>query len=406
MWVDTREGAGAEATVSRNGSLCCALFPPNSRLCSDAREIIQYHSAMQILHLETGRRLYGGPQQVLYLMTALAERGIDGLLVCPPNSGIDSAARSAGLNVCNLFCAGDLDLPFAYRLAQFLKTERPDIVHCHSRRGADTLGGMAASFSDIPAIVSRRVDNTEMRLLAALRYRPFNKIIAVSQAINDVLVEHGIEPARIAVIHDAVDTDKLTAPADCAVFRHRFGIPDDALVLAAAGQLIPRKGHRYLLQAVADLGTQERPVRLILFGEGYLGNQLRAQAAALKLGDIVQFAGFDDRLDEYFGCFDVFVHPALAEGLGVVTLKAQAAGVPVIGFQAGGVAEAVAHGETGLLVPPEDIPALRDAIAALLGDARRRARLGAAGRERMQSEFSIARMADAHIALYEAVLDA
>ncbi len=361
---------------------------------------------MQILHVETGRHLYGGPQQVLYLMTALAGRGVDGLLVCPPNSAIDSAARLAGLNVRNLFCAGDLDLPFAYRLAQFLKTEQPDIVHCHGRRGADTLGGMAASFSDIPAVVSRRVDNPELQLLAAMRYRPFRKIIAISNAISNVLIDNGMEPDRIAVIRDAVDTKRFAEPPDCIVFRHRFGIPDDALVLAAAGQLIPRKGHRYLLQAVAGLNRTKRLIRLIIFGEGPLGDQLRAQAAALGLGNTVQFAGFDDRLDDYFGCFDVFVHPALAEGLGVVTLKAQAAGVPVIGFEAGGVVEAVADGETGLLVLPEDAAGLGDAIATLIGDAGLRSRLGAAGRKRMQSEFSIARMADAHVALYEAVLDA
>ena len=126
---------------------------------------------MKILHVETGRHLYGGPQQVIYLVSALLERGHDCTLVCPPETGVDSAARSAGIHVRNLFCAGDLDLPFAYRLTQYIQATGPDLVHCHSRRGADILGGFAASFADVPAIVSRRVDNTEMRLMAALRYR-------------------------------------------------------------------------------------------------------------------------------------------------------------------------------------------------------------------------------------------
>jgi hypothetical protein len=132
---------------------------------------------MKILHVETGRHLYGGPQQVIYLIKALSDLGHDSTLVCPPGSGIDSAARTAGISVRNLFCAGDLDLPFAYRLAQYIAESKPDIVHCHSRRGADILGGLAASFADVPAVVSRRVDNTEMRLVAALRYRPFRKVI-------------------------------------------------------------------------------------------------------------------------------------------------------------------------------------------------------------------------------------
>lgn len=359
---------------------------------------------MKILHVETGRHLYGGPQQVIYLVSALLQRGHDCTLLCPPGSGVDSAARSAAIPVRNLFCAGDLDLPFAYRLAQFLQSDPPDLLHCHSRRGADVLGGLAASFAAVPAVVSRRVDSTEMRVMAALRYRPFRKIIAISEAIAAVLRAHDVAPERIEVIRSAVDSAQFEAPPNRHAFRTEFGVPKDALVVAAAGQLIPRKGHRYLLEAVAGL-KQRHKLRLLIFGEGYLHNQLRAQAASLGLGDIVQFAGFREDLDDYAGCFDIFAHPALSEGLGVATLKAAAAGVPVVGFAAGGVPEAVVDGVTGLLVPVEDVGALQDALARLLDDKALRRRMGEAGRERMQNDFSIATMADRHVALYEAVLN-
>jgi glycosyltransferase involved in cell wall biosynthesis len=360
---------------------------------------------MKILHVETGRHLYGGPQQVIYLVSALMQRGHDCTLLCPPDSGVDSAARSAGIAVRNLFCAGDLDLPFAYRLTQYLQSSKPDLLHCHSRRGADMLGGLAASFADVPAVVSRRVDNTEMRVLAALRYRPFRKIIAISEAIAAVLRDHDIAADRIEVIRSAVDTSQFDAPANRHAFRAEFGIPRDALILGAAGQLIPRKGHRYLLEAVAELRRRYNNFRLIVFGEGYLNNQLRAQAAALGLGDVVQFAGFREDLDDFMGCFDIFVHPALSEGLGVATLKAAAAGVPVIGFNAGGLSEAVVDGVTGILVGTEDIVALQGALLTLLESKSMRQQMGEAGRERMQNEFSIDTMADQHLALYEAVLN-
>jgi glycosyltransferase involved in cell wall biosynthesis len=360
---------------------------------------------MKILHVETGRHLYGGPQQVIYLLKALRDRGHECTLVCPPDSGIDSAARQEAIPVRNLFCAGDLDLPFAYRLSQYLNSARPDLLHCHSRRGADILGGLAASFSDVPAVVSRRVDNTELRLLAALRYRPFKKIIAISETIKNVLVERGVDDERIVVIRSAVDTGRFADSAsDCQSFRDEFLIPADAFAIAAAGQLIPRKGHRYLLEAVASLRASHPNIRLVIFGEGYLGNQLRAQAASLGLGDVVQFAGFREDLDDYVSCFDLFAHPALAEGLGVATLKAAAAGVPVVGFNAGGVIEAVANEKTGLLVPPEDVAALAAAIARLADNENLRQQFSDAGRLRMRNEFSIDTMADQHIELYESVL--
>jgi len=360
---------------------------------------------VKILHVETGRHFLGGPQQVIYLINALRERGHDNILVCPPESGIDTVARENGIWVQNLFCAGDLDLPFAYRLLQFLKEKKPDIVHCHSRRGADILGGLAASLADVPAVVSRRVDNTEMRVMAAIRYRPFQRVIAISEAIADVLRDRGVEEERLEIIRSAVDVGAFEKSPDCAAVRSGFGLSAEHFVVAAAGQLIPRKGHQFLLQAIADLHGRYPQLRLIIFGDGYLNNQLRAQAASLGLGDIVQFAGFRDDLDSYVSCFDLFAHPALAEGLGVAALKAAAASVPVVGFRAGGMREAVEHEKTGLLVEPEDSDALGAAVARIIDDPELQSQFGVAGKERMQYEFSIATMADKHITLYETVLN-
>ncbi len=360
---------------------------------------------MKILHVETGRHFLGGPQQVIYLINALRERGHDNILVCPPDSGIDTAAREHGIWTQNLFCAGDLDLPFAYRLSQYISDKQPDLVHCHSRRGADILGGLAAGFANVPAIVSRRVDNTELRLVAGLRYRPFRKIIAISEAIADVLRDRGIESGRIEVIRSAVDAEAFAESLDCRPYWRELGIEEGVFTIAAAGQLIPRKGHQYLLEAAAELKLTHPSFRLVIFGEGYLNNQLRTQASTLGLGDVVQFAGYRDDLDDFIGCFDLFVHPSSAEGLGVAALKAAAAGVAVVGCEAGGMRESVVHGETGLLVEPENAAALHEAIATLFDDDQMRARFAAAGRARMQNEFSIATMADRHEALYASVLD-
>ena len=359
---------------------------------------------MKILHVETGRHFYGGPQQVLYLATGLIDHGHDSTIVCPPGSGIDEAARLAGVPVLNLACAGDHDLPFAWRLKRCLQASQPDILHAHSRRGADVFGGIAARLAGIPAVVSRRVDNPEPRLLAAIRYRSFARIVAISDAIADELQGTGINPDRITVIRSAVDTGRFAA-CDREAFRREFAIPGDACVIAAAGQLIARKGHRYLLDAVAALGSAAQALRVIIFGEGPLETELRTQAARLGLGGVVQFAGFREDLDDFMGGIDILVHPALAEGLGVVTLKAAAAGVPVVGFAAGGLPEAVADGDTGILVEAGSAAALADALAGLIGDPALRRRMGKAGRARMQSQFSVNAMVERYIALYDAVLD-
>ncbi len=360
---------------------------------------------MKILHVEAGRHFYGGAQQLMWLLRGLQAAGIDNVLVCPPASGIDAAARAEGVRVLNANCAGDADLAFAWRLREVLARERPDLLHSHSRRGADLLGGLAARLAGVPAVVSRRVDHTEPAWLARLRYAGYARIVAISDNVAAALETSGVAAGRIEVIRSAVDVDRFAGRPDRARLARAFGIPDGALALAAAGQLIARKGHRYLLEAMSLLASRAPPVHLVVFGQGELESALRTEAERLGLVGSVQFAGFRADLDEYLGAFDLLVHPALREGLGVVMLKAAAAGVPVIAFDVAGAREAVAHGETGLLVSPRDAAALADAIAQLAGDAPLRARFGAAGRERMRREFSIRSMVDSHLRLYDAVLN-
>jgi glycosyltransferase involved in cell wall biosynthesis len=143
----------------------------------------------------------------------------------------------------------------------------------------------------------------------------------------------------------------------------------------------------------------------VVFGSGVIEDELKRLVGALGLQDIVQFAGFRSDLDDYLVNFDMLVHPALREGLGVAMLKAAAAGLPVIAFDVAGAREAVRNGDTGLLVPSEDSQALADAIARLAGDAELRSRFGTSGRQRMRTEFSIETMVDKHIQIYKAALN-
>lgn len=357
------------------------------------------------MHVETGRHFYGGAQQVVYIARGLQARGVDSVLVCPPHSGIATEARAANLQVVETACRGDLDIRFVWRLRQILAELKPDLVHCHSRRGADFLGGQAAAMLAIPAVVSRRVDNPESTVMTSLRYRRFRRVVAISEAISTVLQKAGLAAGRIEVIRSAVDTERFKRPAERERLEREFGIGKQHLALACAAQLIPRKGQRLLLEAAARLRTDHPAMRIVLFGQGPEGAALRTLAAELNLEDIAYFAGFRDDLDDFLGAFDLLVHPALAEGLGVITLKAQAAGVPVVAAAAGGLTEAVSDSETGTLVAPGDVSALTHALHVLLDDSELRARYATAAPLHMQASFSIDAMVEAHLRLYATVLD-
>lgn len=360
---------------------------------------------MKVVHVETGRRFYGGAQQVMYLLQGLTACHIDCLLICPPGSGIDAAARKAGIAVENVDCAGDLDLGFARRLRSSLRRVRPDLVHCHSRRGADVLGGYAAAMSHVPALVTRRVDSIESRAIAYMRYRPFRKVIAISENVAAALIDSGLRQERLEIIRSAVDVGQVPDSVDRGVLQREFGVADDEVAIAMVAQMIPRKGHRSLMDVIPNLRDTNPKFRVVLFGDGPLDGKLRGLAKQLNLDYTLQFAGFRDDLDGMLGAFDILVHPARKEGLGVAMLKAAAAGVPVVAFDVAGAREAVVHCRTGLLVPPRDLRMLQKALAVLIDEPDTRQAMGRAGRERMRMEFTVETMVEQHIELYEAVLD-
>lgn len=360
---------------------------------------------VKIVHVETGRHFYGGAQQVIWLIKGLAARDVENLLVCPADSAIDKVARSASIPVQNLSCFGDPDLWFAWQLRKLARRENPDVVHCHSRRGADFLGGQALLRTGIPAVLSRRVDHSESGLLARWRFWPFRKVIAISGNIAEVLIDGGLDPQRLVTIRSAIDAGSINATPDCDAFRKEFEIDDGDFVIAMIAQFIPRKGHRFLFDVLPNLRDDYPNIRVLLFGSGPQETELRALAMTMNLYGTLQFAGFREDLDDYLACIDLLVHPAVQEGLGVAMLKAAAAGVPVLAFDNAGSREAVVHGKTGVLVPSEDVATLQKAIAVLIDETEMRIEFGKAGRERMKDEFSVETMVERHIELYESVIN-
>jgi glycosyltransferase involved in cell wall biosynthesis len=356
------------------------------------------------LHVEGGRHLYGGAFQVLHLIRGLHARGHENLLACP--RGCDLAAAAAPFaQVQGLPMHGDADLLLVPRLLRLIRASAPDLVHLHSRIGADVMGGIAGRVAGVPVVHTRRVDNPEAAWLVRLKYQLHDRVIAISQEIGRVLTAGGLPADKLRVVRSAVDWQRYARPGDRAAAAQRLGIPADGLWIAVVAQLIERKGHRVLLRALPALVATHPDLRVIFFGQGPLAADLAQEARALGVADQVTLAGFRTDLDELLPCVDVLVHPALMEGLGVALLQAASAGVPIVASRAGGIPEAVRDGENGVLVTPGDAAALSAAVAALLADPQRRRILGAAGQALMAREFSIAAMVEGNLAVYRELLD-
>lgn len=354
---------------------------------------------MKIMHIETGRHLYGGALQVCYLMEGLAHHGVENLLVCTTGSQIAKEAKSYA-TVLELPLRGDLDPLFPLRLIRLIRQCRPNLVHAHSRRGADLWGGVCARMAGIPSVVTRRVDNREWPPFVRFKYGSYDQVVSISEGIRQVLLAEGLAPDRVMCIHSVVRQEHYQVPRNREWFRQQFDVAADAPVIGVIAQLIPRKGHRFLLEMAQRLREQFPKLRILFFGQGSLREELERYIAENGLGGVVGLAGFRDDMPKILPCLDLVVHPALMEGLGVSLLQAAAAGVPIVGARAGGIPEVVHDGVNGLLVAPGNSEELYQAIVELLADPARMARFGAAGRELVQGEFSVDAMVESYLALY------
>lgn len=188
----------------------------------------------------------------------------------------------------------------------------------------------------------------------------------------------------------------------------REHVPSSPSQILAIGRLIERKGHVYLVQALAELAKRRNDVRLTILGRGSERARLESLIHDLKLADKVQLLDYvsDEELAELYHKCDLLVQPSITdssgdfEGLGMVLLEAMSYQKPVVATKVGGILDIVHHDETGLLVEERDSQALAEAIEVVLSDPTRARELGQAGFDYVKEYFSWPRIVDQVMALY------
>jgi glycosyltransferase involved in cell wall biosynthesis len=361
---------------------------------------------LAIAHVTGEYGFSGGEVQVFLLMEGLLERGHRNLLVCPPGSRSEREARRRGIETWCVPMRSDASLHAVWRIGRGLRRARPDLVHLHTGR-ANWLGGLAAWRRGLPAITTRRMDRPVKRgLRTRLLYGSMvRRAVAISPAVARRLAAAGVPDRMTRVIHSAVEPKSLHPQREREAVRAEEGLAPDAPCLLVLASLVRRKGIDVLIDAVSGLEVDGRQPVLWIAGAGPERAALVRRARDAALGDRVRFLGPRRDTADLLEACDVFVLPSRQEGLGVAALEAMACARPVVASRVGGLAEAVVHERTGLLVPPEDPAALRDALARLLGDRELRRSLGAAGPTRVGEGFLAEQMVEAYEALYREVLD-
>lgn len=358
------------------------------------------------LHLDTMDTWRGGQQQVLLTVQGLRTLGHRAVLVAHPQGEL-FRRMSEGHDLIGLAPRNDVDLASAWRLARIIRDLRPDVIHAHDSRGVSA-AALALSFGtprQTPRFVAaRRVDfHLKANSFSRWKYRQLDCLIAASRAIEDMLVEDGIDRDRVVTVHEGIDIDRVLSAPPLNVHAE-FWLPRHAPVVGNVAALVPHKGQRYLVEAVPRVLRRVPDAHFIVLGEGELRTHLAHQIHERRLDKHVILAGFRPDVMSFHRAFDLFVMSSVTEGLGTSLLDAMAASRAIVATRTGGIPEVVADGDTGLLVPPRDPHALADAIVTLLLDDARRAAMGRQGFLRVQERFSARRMVEDTVRVYERLL--
>lgn len=227
--------------------------------------------------------------------------------------------------------------------------------------------------------------------------------IAVSEAVQQYLIECGVPAAQIHLIANAIMPDE-SATQPLALF-DEFGWGDDSFVVTAVGRLEPVKAHSVLIAAVTALKEEYPQLRCAIVGDGRLRDELQAQIDHLNASEYVRLTGFLTNVQQILYNSDLFCMPSRSEGLPYALLEAMSAQLPIVASDVGGMATLLMHEQTAYLVPPDDVAALQDAIRWILthaGDARQ---IAARAHALQQERFSVDVMVTETLTAYDSMFE-
>lgn len=356
----------------------------------------------------------GVAENVMRLALGLPEHGWEPWVAGPEEALIHPVLEEAGVPTAKLplvrgYGSPGTDVRGLRRLAGILSRERFDLAHAHSAK-AGVLGRIAARMSGTPIVYSphcfpfvgpwglpRRAFSIGVeRALGPLT----DTILCVSDQERELALEHGLAPPeRLTVVHNGCEPCPGGLEPDPELEAFTAGGPSAATIAV----LRPQKAVHVFVQAAPAILERVPDARLAVIGNGDERERLRELAASLGLGERLRFFDYHPPAARQLASLDVFVLPSAWEAFPISILEAMACGVPQVVTDVGGSGEAVGVGETGLLCPPNDPPALADRIVELLRDPDRRARMADASRARHRDHFGLDRMVERTAALYDHV---
>jgi len=353
---------------------------------------------IHILRLRDANRIGGPEKTILDTATSIDHNRFNFTLASfvdtknPSNEFLEKA-KELNIPTFPLRMGGRGDFRAVLRLRDYLKKNRVDIFHAHDYK-ARLVGYWAARLARIPAVTTLHgwIQNTKRATLYLafdrLMLRFYLKVIVVSRDLEKKVFDLGVPSERILLLHNAIAAPQ-GQQLSAEYYRHKLGFNDHMSLIGSIGRLSKEKGLDDLLLAAHSVLKKFPTARFLIIGEGPEKVYLKAKAAEMGVGPFLTFLGFRTDMEMIYPALDVVALSSYTEGLPKVLLEAMSYGKPVVATGVGGVPEVIIANKTGILVPAKSPDLLAKGICDILAEPDMARELGDAGRNLIQSQFSL-----------------
>lgn len=387
---------------------------------------------LSVLHIISDANIGGAGRHLLTFLDYFDRSLLNVRVLCPAGSLLAPMVRARGVEVMELpqmppdesFPLRGL-YPQVKEMVRIIKKYNIQVVHTH----ASFAGRLAAKLAGVQLIVytKHRIDplaparGWKSRLLNMVNHLTCHRVIAVSRAARDNLIQQGVAPEKIVVIYNGIDIRGFRRRAQNRPGPGKTGkgegwpvLPDTGKGGEPAGRsssaapftagviarLEPEKGHRYFLEAARIILEHGKNVRFFIVGTGSQEKALKEYAQELGIAGEVVFTGLREDIPEIIGGLDVVVLPSLTESLPLSLVEGMGLGKPCVASNVGGVPEIIQDGHNGLLVAPGDARGLAEMILFLLENPARARELGENAARTVEEKFDARVMAEKITNLY------
>lgn len=363
-----------------------------------------------VLQLISSSGLYGAERVLLELACHLREQGwashVGALLNRGSRVAVVDEARRRGLRTVLFPCQSGFDTRTMRTIRAYVEDHAIQVAHSHNYKSNIFLflagaGQKAALVSTCHNWLTDSLKLMFYELLDKLTLHQFDHVVGVSPQLDQELAAAGLPAERRSTIDNGLALEGALPPGGRDRLRRSLGVPADHAMLLTIGRLDPWKGYDLLLDALAKLTAR---AHLVLVGEGDLRPALEQQAHALGVAQRVTFTGYRKDVVDLLLASDLYVLSSRKEGLPMVLLEAMAARLPVVATRVGAVPRALADGEAGLLIPPEDPTALAAALEHALSTPELRRTLAERAHRIHEARFSRQAMGGRYIELYQRLI--